>query len=329
MSAVETIANGAPDERRSGPAGSGGDSSRRSGRKWTETATPWGLLAPSITVLVVVLGYPLYHMVQISFENYGQSQLWGFLPATSAGFSNYTKVLSDNTFWAVVVRTIAFTGGAVILTLVIGMAVALLLTKVSAPVRTLMNIAMVASWSMPIIVAVTVFKWMTDADYGVVNGLLSKIPGVHMTGHDWFVNTYEGFGVIMALVVWGAVPFVAITLHAGLTQVPGELEEAARLDGAGAFKVFRHVKLPLLKPLIVMLATLSVIWDMGVFAQVYLMRGGHPEPQYQLLSTYSYSQGFVSNNYAAGSAIAVLTVLLLLGVIAVYMRQMLKIGEVE
>lgn len=329
MSAVETIASGAPDERRSEPSGSGGGSSRRPGRKWTQTATPWGLLAPAIIILAVVLGYPLYNMVKISTEHYGQSQLWGFLPASSAGLSNYTKVLSDSVFWDVVVRTIEFTAGAVILTLVVGMAVALLLQKVSGFVRTLMNIALVASWSMPIIVAVTVFKWMTDSDYGVLNGVLSKIPGVHMIGHDWFTNTWSGLAVIMSLVVWGAVPFVAITLHAGLTQVPGELEEAARLDGAGALKVFRHVRLPLLKPLIVMLTTLSVIWDMGVFAQVYLMRGGHPEPQYQLLSTYSYSQGFVSNDYAAGSAIAVLTVLLLLGVIAVYMRQMLKIGEVE
>ncbi|WP_037607830.1 carbohydrate ABC transporter permease [Streptacidiphilus rugosus] len=298
-------------------------------RRGASPLAPWLLLAPALLLLLLVLGYPLFHLIQISFQNYGQSQLWGFIPPSWVGFANYSKVLGDSFFWQVVLRTIGFAAGAVVLTLVLGMLVALLLQKVSPFVRTLINISLVASWSMPIIVAVTVFKWMTDADYGVLNSLLSKIPGVHMLGHDWFVNTWEGFAVIMALVVWGAVPFVAITLYAGLTQVPGELEEAARLDGAGAFKVFRHVKLPLLKPILVMLGTLSVIWDMGVFAQVYLMRGGHPEPQYQLLSTYSFNQGFVTGNYAAGAAIAVITVLLLLGVIAVYMRQMLKIGEVE
>jgi N,N'-diacetylchitobiose transport system permease protein len=78
-----------------------------------------------------------------------------------------------------------------------------------------------------------------------------------------------------------------------------------------------------------MLATLSVIWDMGVFPQVYLMRGGHPESEFQLLTTYSYQKAFVVNDYSGGSAIALVTVLLLLGVVAVYMRQMLKIGEVE
>ena len=94
----------------------------------------------------------------------------------------------------------------------------------------------------------------------------------------------------MLLVVWGAVPFVVITLGAGLTQVPKELEEAARLDGAGAWGVFRYVTLPILKPIIVMLTTLSVIWDMGVFPQVFVMRDGHPEAEFQLLTTYSYDQ---------------------------------------
>ena len=78
-----------------------------------------------------------------------------------------------------------------------------------------------------------------------------------------------------------------------------------------------------------MLATLSVIWDMGVFPQVFVMRNGHPEAEFQLLTTYSYDKAFVVNDYSGGSAIALVTVLLLLGVVAVYMRQMLKIGEVE
>lgn len=253
----------------------------------------------------------------------------GFKPAESVGFDNFSKVLGDSEFWAVVVRTIVFAAASVILTMVIGMAIALLLQRVSGWVKTLINIALVASWGMPIIVATTVFKWLFDSDYGIFNALLSKLPGVDMIGHNWFASGPEGLAVITLLVVWGAVPFVVITLGAGLTQVPKELEEAARLDGAGAWGVFRYVTLPILKPIIVMLTTLSVIWDMGVFPQVFVMRGGHPEAEFQLLTTYSYDKAFVVNDYAQGSAIALLTVVLLLGVIGVYMRQMLKIGEVE
>ncbi|MFD4546196.1 carbohydrate ABC transporter permease [Streptomyces sp. NPDC058466] len=292
-------------------------------------AAPWALLAPCLLILALVLGYPLVRLVTLSFQKFGQSQLWGFQPPESVGFDNFSKVLGDSEFWAVVVRTIIFAAGSVIFTMVIGMLIALLLQRVSGWVKMLINIVLVASWGMPIIVATTVFKWLFDSDYGVFNALLSKLPGVDMIGHNWFASGPQGLAVIMLLVIWGAVPFVVITLSAGLTQVPKELEEAARLDGAGAWAVFRYVTLPVLKPIIVMLTTLSVIWDMGVFPQVFVMRGGHPEAEFQLLTTYSYDRAFVVNDYAQGSAIALLTVLLLLGVVAVYMRQMLKIGEVE
>ncbi|GAA3976576.1 sugar ABC transporter permease [Streptomyces sp. NBC_01352] len=294
-----------------------------------KAGAPWLLLAPCLLILGLVLGYPLVRLVTLSFQKFGQSQLWGFQPAESVGFDNFTKVLGDSEFWAVVVRTIVFAAGCVIFTMVIGMLIALLLQRVSGWVKTLINIALVASWGMPIIVATTVFKWLFDADYGILNALLSKLPGVEMIGHNWFASGPQGLAVIMLLVVWGAVPFVVITLSAGLTQVPQELVEAARLDGAGAWGVFRYVTLPILKPIIVMLTTLSVIWDMGVFPQVFVMRNGHPEAEFQILTTYSYDRAFVVNDYAQGSAIALLTVLLLLGVVAVYMRQMLKIGEVE
>ncbi|MFB8246499.1 carbohydrate ABC transporter permease [Streptomyces sp. NPDC055952] len=292
-------------------------------------AAPWLLLAPCLLILALVMGYPLARLVTLSFQKFGQSQLWGFQPAESVGFDNFAKVLGDGEFWAVVVRTIVFAVGAVVFTMVIGMALALLLQRVSGWLKVLINIVLVASWGMPVIVATTVFKWLFDSDYGVFNALLSKLPGVDMIGHNWFASGPEGLAVIMLLVIWGAVPFVVITLSAGLTQVPKELEEAARLDGASSWGVFRFVTLPVLKPIIVMLTTLSVIWDMGVFPQVFVMRNGHPEPEFQVLNTYSYDRAFVVNDYAQGSAIALITVLLLLGVVAVYMRQMLKIGEVE
>ncbi|MFD5253965.1 carbohydrate ABC transporter permease [Streptomyces bobili] len=295
----------------------------------TGAGTPWLLLAPCLLILVLVMGYPLVRLVTLSFQKFGQSQLWGFQPAESVGFDNFTNVLGDSEFWSVVVRTIVFAAGCVIFTMVLGMLIALLLQRVSGWVKTLINIALVASWGMPIIVATTVFKWLFDADYGILNAVLSRLPGVDMIGHNWFASGPQGLAVIMLLVIWGAVPFVVITLSAGLTQVPKELEEAARLDGAGAWGVFRYVTLPILKPIIVMLTTLSVIWDMGVFPQVFVMRNGHPEAEFQLLTTYSYDRAFVVNDYGQGSAIALITVLLLLGVVAVYMRQMLKIGEVE
>ena len=328
MSAADTTTVKVPPTRQSPPP-TPAVAKKPSRGRGPGAGTPWLLLAPCLGILALVLGYPLVRLVTLSFQEFGQSQLWGFKQAESVGFDNFTKVLGDSEFWAVVVRTIVFAAGCVIFTMVAGMLIALLLQRVSGWVKILVNIALVASWGMPIIVATTVFKWLFDADYGILNALLSKLPGVEMIGHNWFASGPQGLAVIMLLVVWGAVPFVVITLSAGLTQVPKEMEEAARLDGAGAWGVFRYVTLPILKPIIVMLTTLSVIWDMGVFPQVFVMRNGHPEAEFQLLTTYSYDRAFVVNDYAQGSAIALLTVVLLLGVVAVYMRQMLKIGDVE
>ncbi|MEV1055121.1 sugar ABC transporter permease [Streptomyces sp. NPDC049887] len=334
MSAADTTTAKVPPTRPSTVPGSGGGTGgagRPAVRRRTAggAALPWTLLAPCLLVLLLVLGYPLARLVTLSFQKFGQSQLWGLQEPESVGFANFTKILGDGEFWAVVVRTIVFAGGAVILTMVLGMLTALLLQRVSGWVKTLVNIALVASWGMPVIVATAIFKWLFDTDYGVLNWLLSRLPGVDMIGHNWFAGGPQGLAVIMLLVVWGAVPFVVITLGAALTQVPKELEEAARLDGAGSWGVFRYVTLPVLKPVIVMLTTLSVIWDMGVFPQVFVMRGGRPEAEFQVLTTYSYDKAFVVNDYGGGSAIALVTVVLLLGVVAVYMRQMLKIGEVE
>lgn len=331
MSAAETTTATAPPTRPSPPPGTGAATPAKPGRKRTRggTGVPWLLLAPCLLILLLVLGYPLVRLVTLSFQKFGQPQLWGFKDPESVGFGNFSKILGDSEFWTVVLRTAVFAFSAVVLTMVIGMLVALLLQRVSGWVKTLINIALVASWGMPIIVATAIFKWLFDADYGVLNWLLSRLPGVDMIGHNWFASGPQGLAVIILLVVWGAVPFVVITLSAGLTQVPKELEEAARLDGAGAWGVFRFVTLPILKPIIVMLTTLSVIWDMGVFPQVFVMRNGHPEAEFQLLTTYSYDKAFVVNDYGTGSAIALVTVILLLGVVAVYMRQMLKIGEVE
>ncbi|MDH6219990.1 carbohydrate ABC transporter permease [Streptomyces pseudovenezuelae] len=328
MSAADTTTPAKVPTPRQAPPPDVPDRPRRE-RTGGGAGTPWLLLAPCLLILVLVMGYPLVRLVTLSFQKFGQSQLWGFQPAESVGFDNFTNVLGDSEFWQVVIRTVVFAAGCVIFTMVAGMLIALLLQKVSGWVKTLVNIALVASWGMPIIVATTVFKWLFDADYGVLNAVLSKLPGVDLIGHNWFASGPQGLAVIMLLVVWGAVPFVVITLSAGLTQVPKELEEAARLDGSGAFSVFRYVTLPILKPIIVMLTTLSVIWDMGVFPQVFVMRNGHPEQEFQILTTYSYDRAFVVNDYGQGSAIALITVMLLLGVVAVYMRQMLKIGEVE
>jgi N,N'-diacetylchitobiose transport system permease protein len=292
-------------------------------------ATPYVLAAPVVLIILGLLGWPLVRMVIVSLQKYDRPQLWGFQPAKWIQLDNYAKLLGGSEFWDVVRRTVTFTVVAVVLSVLIGLAIALLMRRVSPSVRVAMSVAMMLTWAMPQLVAAQIWLWMVDADFGVINWLIDKLPGVNFEKHSWFADATQGWIVITALVVWGAVPFLAITLYAGLTQVPRELTEAATVDGANAWHVFRSVSLPILRPLIVIVTTLSVIWDFQVFTQVWVLRNGKPELEYQTLATYAYSTAFRNGHYGLGAAVSIVTVILMFGVMVFYLRQMFKIGDTD
>ncbi|MFB6815198.1 carbohydrate ABC transporter permease [Streptomyces sp. NPDC056347] len=290
---------------------------------------PYLLIAPSFLALLVVLAYPLADMVTLAFQDMTRKELFSGQAPPWAGLDQFRSILGDGFFWTVVARTALFTVVCVTLTMVFGLLVALLMRRTSSWVRAVLAGVLVAVWAMPVMVAAAVFRWLFDADYGVVNWLLSALPGVDLARHNWFTDPWQGFAVIAAVVVWGALPFASVSLHAALTQIPAELEEAAVIDGARPSQVFRFVTFPAVKPLFVMVTTLMAIWDFGVFNQIWLMRGGQPEREYYLLGVYSFIESFAVNRYSAGAAIALVTVVLLLAGAVVYLRQMLRLGEVE
>ncbi|MFC4498151.1 MULTISPECIES: carbohydrate ABC transporter permease [Streptomyces] len=324
MSAADTlqsVTKGAPPDRTGASA--------RPPRRRKGALLPYLLIAPAIIVLAGVLGWPLIDTVLLSFQDERRNNLWAGTSPPWVGLDQYTAILGDSEFWQVTLRTVVFVVVCVVLTMLLGLLMAMLLQRVSTWVRLLMTAALVAVWSMPLLVATSIFRWLFDSDYGLANSLLSKLPGVGLRGHNWFLDPVQGLAIIVGVVVWGAIPFIAISLHSALTQVPQELEEAARIDGARGFGIFRYVIFPVIKPVFVMTTTLNVIWDFGVFGQVFLMRNAHPEPEYQLLGIYSYSKAFESNSFSQGAAISVITVLMLAGVSVYYLRQLMKIGEVE
>jgi N,N'-diacetylchitobiose transport system permease protein len=135
--------------------------------------------------------------------------------------------------------------------------------------------------------------------------------------------------VITALFVWGAFPFITITVDGGLAQVPLELLEAAAIDGARPWAVFREVTLPLLMPIFIILTSLSIIWDFQVFQQIWVMLDFRPTNDYYTMAIYAFHQSFQISEYGLGAAIAVVMVLFMFGATLVYLRQMLRTGEVQ
>lgn len=289
--------------------------------------TPYGLAIPTLVVIVVVFGYPIWRLVEMSFQAVSSRNLFRQVPPSWVGLAQYTRLLSNSEFWIVAERTVIFTVATVVVSVGTALLLALLLNRISRWAKIMLTTVLIFVWSVPQIVSIKLFAWLTDPNFGVVNWLLDKIPGVHMAKHDWFLDPHQGLAVASSVVVWGAIPFLAITLHAGMTMVPKELMEAARMDGAGPWRVFRAVTFPILRPLIIIVTTLSIVWDIQVFNQIWILRGGTPGEPFWTLSVFTYDTAINGTNYNAASAIGVLTVLLMLGVMVFYIRTIFRIGD--
>jgi N,N'-diacetylchitobiose transport system permease protein len=288
---------------------------------------PYLPILPALVALVVMLGYPVLQVILISFQKFGFAELIQ-RKTVYIGLTNYLQILRDPLFLAVVFRTVLFTAGVVALTIVLGTLVALLMDRLGARMRLLLSIGMILAWATPVVASTVVFQWLFDSKLGVVNWLLTSI-GLFgdFTNYSWFATGFSTFAIITLLIVWQAIPFVAFSLYAGILSIPRDLYETAQVDGAGEWTMFRHITLPVLAPLFMILVFLSAIWDFKVFTQVYAMRQGGPAGQTVTLSLYAYIQGISQSQFGRAAAASVIMVLLLLLVLVPYIRRMLRTLE--
>jgi N,N'-diacetylchitobiose transport system permease protein len=278
--------------------------------------------------MAAILGYPIYYLVRLSLQKYDLFALVAH-HGTYIGLQNFSTVLHDPVFWHTLWRTIVFTVVNVGLTMVLGTLVALLLVRISTWVRLLLTAGLVLVWAMPPVVAVQVWSWMTNSENGVLNYVLTQLHVGNYFQHNWYETPFSQLTMVTTLIVWGALPFVAITVYAALSQVPHELVEAAEIDGARAWRVFKDVTLPVLMPVLLILTSLSIIWDFGVFTQPYLLIGaGQQNTSNYLMSVYLYVEGFGKTDFGKGAAISILMLLIVAGMSVVYVRRMLRVGEV-
>ncbi|MFG1924152.1 carbohydrate ABC transporter permease [Cryptosporangium sp. NPDC048952] len=298
------------------PAGASVAPPRPAGRRRREPL-PYLLLVPSLVALGALFAYPVYLLFRMSFQQLGFGELVRRVTIFT-GVDNYTEILGDPEFWQVVWRTVAFTAVCVGLTMALGTGIGLLLVKLGTKMTIAVSISLVLAWAIPIVTATTLWQWMFDSTYGVVNFLLGT------PGHDWFASGLSTFAVIVIIIVWQAVPFVAFTVQAGVLTIPDEYYEAARMDGASGWRAFRAVTVPILRPILFVLAFLSTIWDFKVFTQVWAVRQGGPDGQTVTLPIYIYDMGIASSRYGLAAAGAVVMVAILGVAMVVYLRHMLR-----
>lgn len=288
------------------------------------TPLPYWLVVPAVATLAVGLAYPMGWQILNSMREYGLRQQFGEA-APWVWFDNYTTLLSDSFFWTVVVRSLLFMAATALATMVIGILLALLMKAAPPWSRILLQTALLLAWAMPVVAQMTVWSWLIDARNGVLNYLLSTLPGVDMTGHNWLERPLSFFFVASVIITWASVPFVAISVYAALTQVSDDVLEAAMLDGANARETLVHIIMPIIRPVLIILLLLQFIWDLRVYAQIQLLQDLGPKGDaYDLLGTYIYGLGIGQGHFGTAAAAAMIVLLITFCVSGFYVRELLR-----
>lgn len=302
-------------------------SARDKARRRRDARSGWTLLGPSLIILGVMVGYPAVLMVIQSFTDYTvKNKVQGTLPAF-VGLDNYIDLFTQSDFPAVLMRSLGLMVVLTVLIMTIGTLVAVLMTRLGRAWRILVSVGLLLAWAMPQLVATVVWGWIFDTQYGLVNWTLNTITGTSdFTNHSWLLNPWSFYMVLIIIIVWQSVPFVAFTTYAGLGQVPGEVLEAASLDGAHPWKRFWFVVFPYLRSVLTVVLVLQIIWNLRIFTQVYALqsRGGLAS-ETNVLGTYLFRQGV--GEFGATAAIGVVMVILLLALSWGYVRTTLKEEE--
>lgn len=285
----------------------------------------YALLVPATVLIAVALGYPLVRQFRISFQEYGLKQQFGAAPEW-VGLQNYTDLLSDSYVWTVIARSIAFCLVNAAVTMLIGVALAVLMQRVGRGARITLQVSLLLAWGTPVLASMTVWQWLFDTQNGVINWTLANVFGLDSWAHhSWIIQPLSFFFVATVIVVWMSVPFVAFSVYAGLLQVPEETMEAAQLDGASPRQRFWGITIPMIRPVLSIVLLLQVIWDLKVFTQIYtLQRAGAPTRDTNLLGTLIYSY---SKDFGTAGALATIMLVITLALTGFYIRQMLKEDE--
>ncbi|MFJ9419260.1 carbohydrate ABC transporter permease [Streptomyces sp. NPDC101227] len=291
------------------------------------------MVAPVVLVLGVIIGYPLVRGVFLSLTDANEANVQrdigvNHIPATYkfTGLDNYKAVLSDEVFWDRLGWTVLWTVACVSLTFLIGLTLANMLNRTLRG-RTFYRLALILPWAIPAFISVFTWRMLYNEKSGILNKLLS---GGGIDAIPWLNDPTWAKLSVIAVNVWLGVPFMLVTLLGGLQSIPGELYEAAEMDGAGPWQRFRHITVPGLRAVSATVILLSTIWTFNMFPVIFLLTRGGPGDATEILVTYAYRLSFVDSprNFSESAAWGVLILLLLSIVAVVYRRALRKQGEV-
>ncbi|MFI5907560.1 carbohydrate ABC transporter permease [Dactylosporangium sp. NPDC051541] len=277
----------------------------------------WAFLAPVVVYLGAFYAYPLYRNLDLSLHNYTvRAFVQGNAPFT--GLGNYRTVLAEPTFWPAVWHTAVFTGVSLVFQFAIGMALAVFFRQ-HFPLSATLRALFLVPWLLPLIVSASTWSWMLNSDSGIVNAAL-RLVGVDPV--NWLTSPAWSLASVTIANIWIGIPFNLVVIYSGLQAIPGEIYEAAALDGSKPWHTFWRITFPLLRPVSAITLLLGLIYTLKVFDIIWIMTKGGPADASTTLATWSYRLSFGNLLPAFGPGAAVGNLLIIAAMVFgfVYIR---------
>jgi raffinose/stachyose/melibiose transport system permease protein len=297
--------------------------SRRRRRRGRDLAAAAPFLLPAVLLYGTFIVYPMLDAVRLSFFDWD-----GFATTakTWVGLDNYRRIfLHDPVFWTAFRNSVKWLILSLIIPTVLGLGLALLLNRRLRGRNLFRTIYYLPAVLAPIAVA-AMWRWMYDPNFGVFNRVLDLL-GIDAVGRAWLGDPDTALYATFVASVWTVAGLNMVLFLAGLQNIPRELTEAARIDGASTTQVFRHVTLPGLRPAIVIVIVLTIINSLKAFDLIVGTTGGGPAQQTQVLALWSYTQSFANHDFGAGNAVATVLLLLTLVVVVPYLGWSMRQGR--
>ena len=289
--------------------------------KLKKNVFPYILVIPMTLMMLIVIIYPIFKTIGMSFfKNY-----WA-QPGSNpfVGITNYVKLFGDKNFINSISVTIRYVVITVLVRFVIGLIIALLLNE-NVKGQGIARSLIIIPWAMPEVVVCLVFVQMFDFQYGIINYVFT-ISGIIKEPIKWLSNKDLALPVAMFVNIWKGTPWAAIMLLAGLQGIQKELYESAQIDGAGTFKKFWYVTLPMLKPVSLAVSLLLVIWTIKDFSIVYVLNNGGPAHATEHMTIYIYFKAFEGLRMGVASAAGVVMLVVTMIFTIVYLRLLDRAG---
>jgi ABC-type sugar transport system permease subunit len=286
----------------------------RTGRRLRQALIPYVWIAPATTLIAVVVLWPVVEMIRTSLQKISSSGV----TLGSNGTTNYSDLFDEGDLVHVIVRTLLWVAGVVIVTMVISLALAQLLNA-KFPGRRVVRWAVIVPWAASVLMTALVWKWMLDNYFGVVNEVLLDLHVLNKPV-NWLAHPDQAMLWMMWVAVFVSLPFASFVILAGLQTIPGDVYEAARVDGAGTFRTYFRITLPLLRPALLIASIINVINVFNSFPIIWAMTQGGPGHATDTTTTFMYKIAFFDQNVGESAAMAVVNFALVLVMVLLYLR---------